>query len=64
MAINIKTKQGLRISGIKEYMNIYIFSFNSGFNFKKNKNLWRDYIIPIKSKKKNISGNIDKILYK
>ena len=57
-------KQRMRVSGIKEYMNVYIFSFGSGFNFKKNKNLWRDYMIPIKNKKENISGNIDKILYK
>ena len=44
-------------------MNIYIFSFDGGFDFKKNKNTWRDYIIPIKKKKENVSENIDKILY-
>ena len=63
MPVNIRIKQNLGTSKIKEYMNIYIFSFNSGFNFKKNKNLWQDYIIPIKREKENISENIDKILY-
>ena len=63
MAINIKTKQRIRTSKIKKYVNIYIFSFASGFNFKKNKNFWQDYIIPIKKKKENVSENIDKILY-
>ena len=64
MLVNIRAKQRTRINRIKKYMNVYIFSFNSGFNFKKNKNTWRDYIIPIKKKKENISANIDKILYK
>lgn len=63
MFVNIKAEQRMNTNRIKEYMNVYIFSFNSGFNFKKNKNTWRDYIIPIKNKKENISENIDKILY-
>lgn len=62
MPISIRTNQKIKIDGIKEYMNIYIFSFRDGFSFKKNKNIWRDYIIPIKKKKENISENIDKIL--
>ena len=64
MPVNIKIKQNLKTNRIKEYMNIYIFSFNGGFNFKKNKNNWRDYIISVKNKEENISANIDKILYK
>ncbi len=63
MSVNIKTEQEINIDRIKEYMNVYIFSFGNGFNFKKNKNSWRDYIIPVKNKEENISENIDKILY-
>ncbi len=63
MPTNIRTKQKMRINGMKEYVNIYIFSFSNGFNLKKNKNTWRDYVIPIKNKKENVSENIDKILY-
>ena len=61
MPTNIRIKQKIRIDGIKEYANIYIFSFDS--EFKKNKDIWRDYVIPIKNKKENVSENIDKILY-
>ena len=64
MSVNIKIKQETKINRIKEYMNVYIFSFSGGFDFKKNKNTWRNYIIPTKNKKENISANIDKILYK
>ena len=63
MPINIKTRQRMNLDEIKEYMNVYIFSFGSGFNFKKDKNIWRDYIIPIEKKEENISANIDEILY-
>ncbi len=63
MAINIGTNQKIITGRIKKYVNIYVFSFSGGFSFKKNKNFWRDYLIPIKKKKENISENIDKILY-
>lgn len=63
MPISARIKQKTKVGGIKEYINIYIFSFVGGFNFKKNKNTWRDYVIPIKNKKENVSENIDKILY-
>ena len=32
-------------------------------DLKKNKNSWRDYIIPVKNEKENISENLDKVLY-
>ncbi|MBA3047308.1 hypothetical protein KKC83_01485 [Patescibacteria group bacterium] len=49
---------------VKECINKYIFLFNDKIKDKKNKNSWKDYIIPMKAKRKlNISGNIDKILY-
>jgi len=57
------TKQKTKINGIKKYINTYIFSFAGKFNFKKDKNAWRKYVIPSKKKKENISENIDKILY-
>jgi len=63
MPVNIRTEQRMNVSRMKEYVNIYIFSFGSGFDFKKNKNTWRDYIIPIENKEENISENIDKVLY-
>lgn len=63
MLTNFRTKQRINFNEIKEYMNVYIFSFDSGFNFKKNKNAWRDYIIPVEKKEENVSENIDKVLY-
>ena len=63
MPVKFRTEQEINMDRIKEYMNVYIFSFGSGFDFKKNKNSWRDYIIPIENREENISENIDKVLY-
>ena len=49
---------------VKECINKYMFLFDDKIQDKKNKNSWKDYIIPMKTKRKfNVSGNIDKILY-
>ena len=49
MPVKFRTEQKINIDRI--------------FDFKKNKNSWRDYIIPVKNKEESISENIDKVLY-
>lgn len=53
------------INKLKQYINIYAFKVVKKSENKKNKNKdsWRDYIIPTERKKENISEKIDNIVY-